>query len=121
MLCIDYGMYIEVENCNYLPIVLLQAAAAGPQTDTARFACWEEHTRGMGSKLMAAMGFRQGQGLGPNSAGAAAPIEVLWLPTHLLSHSMSMLRYESRAASGCWQDYELGGKGTAVFPDECYP
>ena len=57
-------------------IVHLQAAAAGPQTDTAHFACWEAHTRGVGSKLMAAMGYRQGQGLGPHNAGAAAPIEV---------------------------------------------
>ena len=58
----------------------LQAAAAGPQTDTAHFAGWEAHTRGVGSKLMAAMGYRQGQGLGPHNAGAAAPIEVNGCP-----------------------------------------
>ena len=104
-----------MEDCNRLPIMLLQAAAAGPQTDTARFAAWEEHTRGMGSKLMAAMGFRQGQGLGPNHAGAAAPIEVLRLPTHLLSRIMMVQLYESHAAFGCWQDQELG---TAVSLEE---
>ena len=61
-------------TANYFPI---QAAAAGPQTETARFACWEEHTRGVGSKLMAAMGYREGQGLGPSKSGAVAPIEVI--------------------------------------------
>ena len=70
-------------------IVHLQAAAAGPQTDTAHFACWEAHTRGVGSKLMAAMGYRQGQGLGP--------IEVSWLPMRLLSRNMAMQRFEKHA------------------------
>jgi len=54
----------------------LQAVRAGPQTDTVHFATWEEHTRGVGSRLMAAMGYRKGAGLGARIKGSAAPIEV---------------------------------------------
>ena len=53
-----------------------QAAAAGPQTDTAHFASWEEGTRGIGSKLLASMGYVKGAGLGRNQAGTANPLAV---------------------------------------------
>ena len=121
MLCIDNEKYSRMEYCKSLPLVLLQAAAAGPQTDTAHFACWEAHTRGLGSKLMAAMGFRQGQGLGPRNAGTAAPIEVIQLPMHLLSRIMAMERNESRAVCGYWQHQELGAKCAAASPEERIP
>ena len=53
-----------------------QAASAGPQTDTAHFASWEGSTRGIGSKLMAGMGYVQGQGLGTTRPGTINPLEV---------------------------------------------
>lgn len=44
--------------------------------DGPQFASWENHTRGIGSKLIAAMGFRSGYGLGKNKQGMAAPVET---------------------------------------------
>lgn len=60
----------ELRNCS------VQAVRAGPQTDTIHFATWEAHTRGVGSKLMAAMGYRKGSCLGVRRDGSAVPIEV---------------------------------------------
>ncbi|KAK9813258.1 hypothetical protein WJX72_011523 [[Myrmecia] bisecta] len=56
-----------------------QAAEAGPQTDTAHFAAWETHTRGIGSKLLAGMGYIRGNGLGRAGRGVVAPLEVQML------------------------------------------
>lgn len=56
---------------------IVQAAEAGPQRDTVHFASWEVHTRGVGSKLMAAMGYVDGKGLGAQKQGSTAPVKVL--------------------------------------------
>uniref|UniRef100_A0A061SA30 G-patch domain-containing protein n=1 Tax=Tetraselmis sp. GSL018 TaxID=582737 RepID=A0A061SA30_9CHLO len=55
------------------------AAAVGPQTDVAHFAEWEGHTRGIASKMMAAMGYVRGRGLGADGSGRALPLEVVQL------------------------------------------
>ena len=57
-------------------IAAAQAAAAGPQTDTAHFAQWEAATRGIGSKLLAGMGYVKGTGLGQHQRGMANPLAV---------------------------------------------
>ncbi|KAG1680172.1 hypothetical protein FOA52_000285 [Chlamydomonas sp. UWO 241] len=57
------------------------AAAAGAQSDTAHFATWEAHSRGIASRLMARMGYVHGTGLGPDGRqGSAAPLAVTMLP-----------------------------------------
>lgn len=53
-----------------------QAAEAGPLSDTAHFAEFEAHTRGVGSRLLARWGYVAGRGLGAHGQGMPAPLEV---------------------------------------------
>lgn len=51
-----------------------------PTLNLDEFGQWERHTRGIGSKLMAKMGYKSGQGLGRHNQGRVNPIEAQVLP-----------------------------------------
>uniref|UniRef100_A0A8C6VAX5 Zinc finger CCCH-type with G patch domain-containing protein n=1 Tax=Naja naja TaxID=35670 RepID=A0A8C6VAX5_NAJNA len=52
----------------------------GDELDSAAYAKGKTHTRGIGSKLMAQMGYELGKGLGKNSEGRIEPVLAVVLP-----------------------------------------
>ncbi|KAF6028292.1 ZGPAT [Bugula neritina] len=62
------------ENVDELPNYLWKPS------DSEKLADWESHTRGVGSKLMALMGYKPGEGLGKDSQGRVEPVPILKLP-----------------------------------------
>ena len=99
----------------------MQAVDLGPQTDTAHFAAWEEHTRGIGSKLMAGMGYISGRGLGSSRPGRVAPLEVsTCLAAQLQQPGLPMCisrqhRVVSHDIKGCLGAAELLGLDLSRF------
>ncbi|CAI9583561.1 unnamed protein product [Staurois parvus] len=72
----------EVEDSAYAQVSTVlesnDVCANGPCS--SEFAGWEAHTRGIGSKLLARMGYEFGKGLGRNSEGRIEPIQAVVLP-----------------------------------------
>ncbi|KAM6147696.1 zinc finger CCCH-type with G patch domain-containing protein [Erethizon dorsatum] len=59
---------------------VVESGAADTGTCSSAFAGWEVHTRGIGSRLLARMGYEFGKGLGRHAEGRVEPISAVVLP-----------------------------------------
>ncbi|KAL2915519.1 hypothetical protein HK105_204921 [Polyrhizophydium stewartii] len=88
-----------------------------PTPTATGFAGWEAHTRGVGSRLLAKMGYQPGAGLGVDGAGIVEPIEVVVLPPGRgLGHADAErpVRSRRRRRGGGSGSQAAGGTGKAA-------
>jgi len=70
--------------------------SATPLSSTGALGEWESHTKGIGSKLMAKMGYEFGKGLGKEGDGRVNPIEIIVLPAGKSLDKVAELREKGK-------------------------
>ncbi|XP_026581978.1 zinc finger CCCH-type with G patch domain-containing protein-like, partial [Pseudonaja textilis] len=72
----------ELDRSAYAKVIdgSIPGNGEGTSACLSSFGSWEAHTRGIGSKLMAQMGYELGKGLGKNAEGRIEPVLAVVLP-----------------------------------------
>ncbi|KAK2498109.1 hypothetical protein MC885_018514 [Smutsia gigantea] len=97
----------DADDPSYARVVEPSPAVHG--TRSSAFAGWEAHTRGIGSRLLAKMGYEFGKGLGRHAEGRVEPIHAVVLPRgKSLDHCAEVL-----------QKRTMAGKAGANRPPKC--
>ncbi|XP_044311625.1 zinc finger CCCH-type with G patch domain-containing protein [Varanus komodoensis] len=85
----------------------------GSSACSSSFGSWEVHTRGIGSKLLARMGYELGKGLGKNSEGRVEPVLAVVLPKgKSLDQCAETLRKKREGTLGPTKPRKQRAKGT---------
>ncbi|CAI0438583.1 unnamed protein product, partial [Linum tenue] len=104
----DYEQEESAEGLGFLGSTNQQR---GIQTETAIFAKWENHTRGIASKMMANMGYCEGLGLEASGQGMANPMPVKVLPDkQSLEHVLESQKREEAGNGKQAKKRSRGGK-----------
>nr|XP_031289272.1 zinc finger CCCH-type with G patch domain-containing protein isoform X1 [Camelus dromedarius]XP_031289273.1 zinc finger CCCH-type with G patch domain-containing protein isoform X1 [Camelus dromedarius] len=101
----------DADDPSYARVV--EPSAADPGTCSSAFAGWEVHTRGIGSRLLAKMGYEFGKGLGRHSEGRVEPIHAVVLPRgKSLDQCAEILQRRTRASkAGTSRPPKCRGRG----------
>ncbi|XP_013808672.2 zinc finger CCCH-type with G patch domain-containing protein [Apteryx mantelli] len=107
----------SVDDSGYAKVIDSGVPENGEWTPacSSSFGGWEAHTRGIGSKLLAQMGYEFGKGLGKNSEGRVEPVQAVVLPRgKSLDQCAEVLQKKKQGKLDTGKPRKCRGKGNST-------